>query len=212
MIAVCYGTSCITSLAALLGFLSLIFWSIVPAGLKTVTSPIHPIAPNHIGEISNNPIWSDWKEALFQNYDKMQCTCTWSAPILRTSIPHDQFTLCNWVSFWVKDTSTPNTYELQGCTCADGSRMHQNIDFLESYSPVGSIDSIRIILAYYSASQKLLLNILDISNAFQTSVIFEPSEWTYISIPPLYLDWFHATWPDYKLYLAMISLNLLFNA
>ncbi len=172
--------------------------TIVPTGFKTVSSPIRPTAPNHIGELSDNPLHSNWKEALFSNYDKMQHTGMWSAPILHTYLPNDQLILWSRVKFHIKDISTPNTYELQGRTCADGSKIHQYIGFLESYSPVGSIDSIRIILAY-SASSKLMLNILDISNVFQSSVIFEPLEHTYLSIPPWYLDWFHHTWPDYKL-------------
>ncbi len=83
----------------------------------------------------------------FDNYSKMQRTGTWSAPLLRSSIPPGKAILRPRISFRVKDTSTTNTYELQGRTCADGSKMTQYLDFAESYSPVGSIDSIRLILA-----------------------------------------------------------------
>jgi hypothetical protein len=40
---------------------------------------------------------------------------------------------------------------------------------------------------------------MDISNTFQNSVIFNATERVYISLPPLYLDWFQQQWPDYNL-------------
>jgi hypothetical protein len=76
--------------------------------------------------------------------------------------------------------------------------MKENIDFTNSYSPVGSIDSIRLLLSL-AASNHWTLNVLDISNAFQTSIIFDPNERTYLSLPPFYLEWFKAQWPDYRL-------------
>jgi len=76
--------------------------------------------------------------------------------------------------------------------------MKEDIDYTNSYSPVGSIDSIRLLLAI-AASRKLKLNVLDISNAFQTSVVFDPDDRTYITLPPFYFEWFHHHWPDYPL-------------
>jgi hypothetical protein len=55
------------------------------------------------------------------------------------------------------------------------------------------------MLLNLAASEKLLISILDISNAFQNSIIFDASERVYISLPPLYLDWFRQQWPDYDL-------------
>jgi hypothetical protein len=40
---------------------------------------------------------------------------------------------------------------------------------------------------------------MDISNAFQNSIIFDATEWVYLSLPPLNLDWFRQQWPDYQL-------------
>jgi hypothetical protein len=123
---------------------------------------------------------------------------TWSAPILRSSVPPNKAILRNRVTFKVKDTDQANTYELYSRTCVDGSSMKEHIDYTNSYSPVGSIDSIRLLLAI-AASRKLKLNVLDISNAFQTSVVFDPDDRTYITLPPFYFEWFHHHWPDYPL-------------
>jgi hypothetical protein len=170
----------------------------VPMGMTVVITPVCPIAPNHIGKIHNNPYYADWKSSLFKNDDKMLSSGTWSAPMLRSTVPPNKTVLQNRVTFKVKDTDLLNTYELYGRTCANGSPMKENVDYTDSYSPVGSIDSIRLILAI-AASKRLHLNVLDISNAFQTSIIFDPSECTYITLPPFYLEWFHEKWPDYKL-------------
>jgi hypothetical protein len=43
----------------------------VPIGKTVIVSPTRPCAPNHIGELTNNLFYSDWKCSLFQNYDKM---------------------------------------------------------------------------------------------------------------------------------------------
>jgi len=72
------------------------------------------------------------------------------------------------------------------------------VDFSDSYSPVASIDSIQLLLNLAAASG-LIISILDISNAFQNSIIFDASERVYLSLPPLYLDWFRQQWPDYNL-------------
>jgi len=66
------------------------------------------------------------------------------------------------------------------------------------YSPVASIERIRVLLNI-AASSNLLVSVLDISNAFQNSIIFVTAESVFISLPPLYLEWFRSQWPDYTL-------------
>jgi len=171
---------------------------VLPIAKTVVSSPTRPPTPNHVGELSRQPLFAEWKSALFKNYDKMLHSGTWSAPILRSSIPPEKTVLPARVTFKVKDTNVENNYELYCRTCANGSTMKENVDYQNSYSPVGSIDSIRLLLSI-AASRRWILNALDISNAFQTSIIFDPDERTYLSLPPFYLEWFTATWPDYKL-------------
>jgi len=72
------------------------------------------------------------------------------------------------------------------------------VDFTDSYSPVASIDSIRLLFNLAAASG-LIISIIDTSNAFQNSIIFDASERVYLSSPPLYLNWFRQQWPDFHL-------------
>lgn len=146
---------------------------------------------------------SDWRDALFQNYIKMQTTGTFSTPMLRSEVPPNKTILRPRIACRVKDTSTPHQYDLYARTCADGSVQQEYINFTDSYSPVASIESIRVLLNV-AASNGLIVSILDISNAFQNSIIFDTTEKVYMSLPPLYLEWFKHQWPDYSL----PSLNL----
>jgi hypothetical protein len=165
---------------------------VVCVGLKVVSSPIRPDTPAPFGATYSSPFASDWHDALFQNYNKMLATGTFSAPILRSSVPPQKTVLRPCVVCRVKDTPVPNQYDLFARTCTDGSTQRENINFTDSYSPVASIDSLCLLLNL-AASECLLISILDISNAFQNSIIFDAAERVYLSLPPLYLEWFRPT-------------------
>eukprot|EP00957_Ditylum_brightwellii_P083437 6342211-Ditylum_brightwellii.AAC.1 len=45
----------------------------------------------------------------------------------------------------------------------------------------------------------MLLFSLDVSNAFQTNIEFNPSERVHISMPPFYLEHFFTKWPGHPL-------------
>ncbi len=111
----------------------------------------------------------------------MAHTGTWSTPILHSDLPPNQQVLWPHVSFHVKDTDITDSYELQGHTCADGSKQQQYVDYTESYVPVGSINSIRALICY-AAATSLVINAMDISNAFQSSIVFDPMECIYLSL------------------------------
>jgi hypothetical protein len=104
------------------------------------------ITPSHFGATFNSPFASDWRDAHFQNYNKMLASETFSALILRSSVPSHKTILRPGVTCKVKDTSTPNQYDLYAWTCADSSTQCANIDFTDSYSPVASIDSLCSLL------------------------------------------------------------------
>jgi hypothetical protein len=76
--------------------------------------------------------------------------------------------------------------------------MGEGTEFSTSYSPVGSVDNIWLSVAL-AAPQGLQLFVLDVSNAFQKSIIFDPMEQVYITLPSFYLDCFTAKWPDFRL-------------
>ncbi len=76
----------------------------------------------------------------------MSLTGTFSAPMLQSDVPTGKAVLRSRIAYRVKDGDTPNTYDLYSCTCADGSSMREGFDFDHSYSPVGSIDLLPLLL------------------------------------------------------------------
>ena len=62
------------------------------------------------------------------------------------------------------------------------------VDFSVSYVSVAIIKPLRIIVALVS-SELLIILILDISNALQNTILPNPEERFYLSLPHLYLEW-----------------------
>jgi hypothetical protein len=125
-------------------------------------------------------------------------TGTFSAPLLRSDVPPNISILHLRIACRVKDTSTAHHYELYARTCANGSMQKEFVNFTDSYFPVASIESICVLLNIV-ASSNLLVSILDISNTFLNGIIFDMAESIFISLPPLYLDWFCSQWHDFNL-------------
>jgi hypothetical protein len=63
-------------------------------------------------------------------------------------------------------------------------------------APVVSIDSIRAILALGAAQNKTAYT-LDISNAFQTSIVFQASKRIYSSLHPFFAAYMQLRWPSH---------------
>ncbi len=120
---------------------------IVPTVYIVVGSTIHQTTPTHVGETATNPFYSDWKGSLFKKFEKMQLTGTFCAPIYHFEVPPGKAILRSHIAFRVKNSDTSNSYDLYARTCTDGSNMQEGIDFQNSNSPVGLIDSIWFIVA-----------------------------------------------------------------
>ena len=125
-------------------------------------------------------------------------TGTWSTPMLLSQVPIGVTVLQSQAVYKVMMTDLPDMYDFFVRTCANSSKMIIGIDFQESYAPVGHVDRIWMILCI-AASKWLECRILDISNAFQISIIFDPSQHVYITLPPWYIEFFFQKWPDYDL-------------
>lgn len=96
---------------------------------------------------NNNPFQSGWKGSLFENFDKIHFTGNFGAPILHSNVPPGKAIVRCCTSFRVNDGDTAQAYDLSTYTCAYDSSMQEGIDFSASYSPVGSIDGIRLTVA-----------------------------------------------------------------
>ena len=95
--------------------------------------------------------------------------------------------------FEVKITDLDYFHELKCRLCADGSRMAEGIDLVNSYTPTADADSLRLVIALV-VTYCLDLTLYDVSNDFQTNIISDPAKRHYLSIPPLYQKWFKYRW------------------
>ena len=84
--------------------------------------------------------------------------------------------------------------------CLNGSKQEKGIDYDESYSPTGQYVSIRICIVLATALD-LRIYALDVDNAFQCTPKVDNQEDppTFITMPPLYLQWFQDRFPKIKL-------------
>ena len=103
----------------------------------------------------------------------MDKSTTFSVPSLRSLRPQDTKILLLRIYFRVKTTYIENQYELYSITCADGPSMIEGVDFTVSYAPLSGIFFPHIIIIV-SYSESLIIFALDISNAFQNTIITNP--------------------------------------
>jgi hypothetical protein len=160
------------------------FHQMKPIGNKLVSSPSKPTPLNHIGHLNDNPLQSDWIDAIHHAYDKMIESQTFSCPFLRSTLPTSTKVLDPRLSFQVKLTEVDHIYDLKARLCADGSAMLEGVDFLLSYAPTADITAIRVLIALTSANKHMVLYTIDITNAYQNNVISDPAKRHYLSLPP----------------------------
>lgn len=175
----------------------------IPKINKLVTCPEKPDTPAHIGDVLKSRLASDWKSSMFENFDKMHDTGTFALMHIK-DMPKTVKPVKSRVSFRVKHTDVANIYELYSRTCANGSRMVEGVDFSISYAPCASVQSIYLQMAI-AADLNLTTLVLDISNAFQSAVIFTEEERTYMTLPAFYHEWFKNKWPNHPLSKAKLS-------
>ena len=135
------------------------------------------------------PFRTQWIASLFQEYSKNNEIPAFSHPIHRSTLPKNTRIFPSRIANAIKpDVERPHVYTFRSRHTVDGSGMKEGIDYIYSYSPTASIDTIRIVIAISSSIGNILF-ILDIKNAFQTTLI-PSSEQVYVSCPPFYLHWY----------------------
>ena len=103
-----------------------------------------------------------------------------SAPFPHSSLLLDTKVLPPRIYFRVNTTDIENKYDIYPIICTDGSSMIEGVNFTVSYSPVSGIYPLCIIIAIASA-EGLNIFVLDISNAFQNTVIKKPKKWSILA-------------------------------
>ena len=118
----------------------------------------------------------------------------------KSSLPENTKIIPSVATFKVKRQPLPNHYNLYYPMCLNGSKQEKGVDFDESYSPTGQYVSICICIAL-AAALDLRIYALDVDNAFQCTpkVDNHDDPPTFITMPPLYLQWFQDIFPQVKI-------------
>ena len=87
----------------------------------------------------------------------MSRTSTFSAPILRSSLPSATKVLRSHCAYRVKLTSQAQTFELYVRTCANGSNQIPGLDFQDSYSPTAAFPRLLCIIALGSYEHMMVI-------------------------------------------------------
>ena len=172
----------------------------LPVTNFAIHSPVKPTAPANFKEFLASPYKEFWIKSMFERYTKFHECGTWSAPILRKSIPPDATVLDAVSTFKIKKTDHPTMWDLNFRPCSNGGPMVQGKDFDESHANTAAWESIRMLLALSSILGFRVFG-LDISNAFQ-STPREDSTTTppiYMKCPPFYISWFNLAFPKLAL-------------
>ena len=116
-------------------------------GGKLICLPVKPPTYDHIFDVFNSPIWDEWYDSIFANYEKMEKSTTIGAPFERSLLLPGKKILCPRISFRFNTTYINNRYDLYPITCSYGSSILERVDFAFSYAPVAIIKSLLIVIS-----------------------------------------------------------------
>ncbi len=114
--------------------------------------------PKSISEALSHP---GWKQAMEEEMSALWANNTWDL----VPLPHDQTVVgCRWV-FNVKVHPNGTVDRLKARLVAKGYTQVYGMDYLETFSPVAKMTSVRVVIAL-AATNQWPLHQLDVKNAF----------------------------------------------
>lgn len=131
--------------------------------------------------------FDEWIKAMNEELIALESTYTWEV----CSLPDGKRAIgCKWV-YKVKLNADGTLERYKARLVANGYTQQEGIDFVDTFSPVAKMTTVKTLLAV-SAAKRWSLTQLDISNAFLNGDLTEE---IYMSIPPGYTPKEGATLP-----------------
>jgi hypothetical protein len=152
-----------------------------------ITAPSKPPVPKSIFEALKGPFCDNWKAAAYIQFNKNQKVATFTLPFPKDELPVGSNVFRSTLVPEIKTTDVPGVFELRVRECTIGTPQQKGIDFDNSYSPVAENTTIRVMIAV-CASLQYTFGILDVKNAFQTTIT-KAKDRIYVNMPPLYREW-----------------------
>lgn len=136
-------------------------------------------------------IHPEWRQAMADESAAMDANHTWTV----TSLPLGKHTIgCKWL-YKIKYKSDGSIERYKARLVAKGYTQQEGLDFIETFSPVAKLVTVKVLLAL-AASQRWSLLQLDVNNAFLHGDLFEE---VYMDIPLGYPIPAHSATPPLKL-------------
>ncbi|KAL5821163.1 hypothetical protein ACOSQ3_023045 [Xanthoceras sorbifolium] len=118
---------------------------------------------------------SQWKVAIQEELQAMKANHTWTV----TFLPIGKHTIgCKWI-YKIKYRSDGSIERHKARLVAKGYTQQKGLDFVETFSPVAKLVTVKVLLAL-AASHQWHLAQLDVNNAFLNSDLFEE---VYMDLP-----------------------------
>ncbi|MBW0536909.1 hypothetical protein O181_076624 [Austropuccinia psidii MF-1] len=133
------------------------------------------VAPRTFKMAINSPSKEVWLEAIAKELDSMDALKVWEIVDLDPSF---KLVGTTWV-FKIKKDHLGNVTEHKARLCAQGFPQTAGVDFENTYSPTGRLNSLRTLIAF-AARNDLLFHQIDIKSAFLNAPLMEC---VYLSIP-----------------------------
>lgn len=122
--------------------------------------------------------FTEWLDAMNEELKALEATHTWDI----VSLPSDKRAIgCKWV-YKIKLNADGTLERYKARLVAKGYTQQEGIDYVETFSPVAKMTTVKTLLVV-SAAKKWHLKQLDISNAFLNG---ELTEEIYMKLPPGY--------------------------
>ena len=156
-----------------------------------ITSPTKPTKPKSFFQCLKSPFRQNWIAAARLSFEKNRKVGVFSLPFPKSQLPPDTNVFRTLLVPDFKPTDIPNVYKCKVRDCTVGTNQVKGIDFPESYCAVVDATTLRLMLCV-SASLGYTIGLIDVENAFQTSIA--PEEYRiFVTIPVLYLQWLKET-------------------
>ncbi len=156
-----------------------------------ITAPHKPKAPKSFFDCLKGPFSTAFRAAAKIQFNKNRKVVVFSKPFPRTELSKDERVFRTLLVPGFKDTDMPGVYECRVRDCIVGTPQIKGLDFPESYCATIDSTTYRLVFAI-SAMNGNTISIIDVKNAFQTSIA-PPEYRIYVTIPPLYLEWLKET-------------------
>jgi hypothetical protein len=155
--------------------------------------PVPPPPVTLIHKAYSGPFRKNYIAATIKQFEDNASLFVYGKPVLRSTLSTDAIILPSIMApSFKKSHDLPNLYKFKVRHTLHGGKMIHGLHYNESYSPVGSHDSIKTGLALASAQRYAGIGTSDIQNCFQAIIHFADSKMhrKFATVPQYFQSWY----------------------